>query len=147
MVTGDEKWVTYYNIVRKRSWSKCGETAQTVAKPGLSAKKVLLCICKVVISSVYHPQSNPVERIHRTLKRILRVLCLEAIPDWEKILPQALFALRTVIHDSTGFSPAELVHGKNLRTPVMLLYEKLTEEESVESSVVDYVFELINRMK
>ncbi|GFW57050.1 retrovirus-related Pol polyprotein from transposon 412 [Trichonephila clavipes] len=61
---------------------------------------------KVVRSSVYHPQSNPVERMHRTLKRILRVLCLEAIPDWEKILPQALFALRTVIHDSTGFSPA-----------------------------------------
>ncbi|GFX53733.1 retrovirus-related Pol polyprotein from transposon 412 [Trichonephila clavipes] len=52
----------------------------------------------------------------------------------------------TVIHDSTGFSPAELVHGKNLRTPVMLLYEKLTEEP-VESSVVDYVFEHINRMK
>ncbi|GFS78687.1 retrovirus-related Pol polyprotein from transposon 412 [Trichonephila clavipes] len=102
---------------------------------------------KVVRSSVYHPQSNPVERMHRTLKRILRVLCLEAIPDWEKILPQALFALRTVIHDSTGFSPAELVHGKNLTTPVMLLYEKLTEEEHVKSSVVDYVFELINRMK
>ncbi|GFU11067.1 retrovirus-related Pol polyprotein from transposon 412 [Trichonephila clavipes] len=102
---------------------------------------------KVVRSSVYHPQSNPVEKMHRTLKRILRVLCLEAIPDWEKILPQALFALRTVIHDSTGFSPAELVHGKNLRTPVMLLYEKLTEEEHVQSSVVDYVFELINRMK
>ncbi|GFW90486.1 retrovirus-related Pol polyprotein from transposon 297 [Trichonephila clavipes] len=29
----------------------------------------------------------------------------------------------------------------------MLLYEKLTEEEHVESSVVGYVFELINRMK
>ncbi|GFW92878.1 hypothetical protein TNCV_3495111 [Trichonephila clavipes] len=44
MVTGDEKWVTYYNIVRKRSWSKCGEAAQTVAKLGLTARKVLLCI-------------------------------------------------------------------------------------------------------
>ncbi|GBL74840.1 hypothetical protein AVEN_243689-1 [Araneus ventricosus] len=102
---------------------------------------------KVVRSSDYHPQSNPVERMCRTLKRILRVLCLQALPDWEKILPQALFALRTVIHDSTGFSPAELVHGKNLRTPVMLLYEKLTEEEPVENSVVEYVFELNNRMK
>ncbi|GFW74456.1 hypothetical protein TNCV_2413551 [Trichonephila clavipes] len=29
----------------------------------------------------------------------------------------------------------------------MLLYEKLSEEEHVESTVVDYVFELINRMK
>ncbi|GFW04675.1 histone-lysine N-methyltransferase SETMAR [Trichonephila clavipes] len=39
MVTGDEKWVTYYNIVRKRSWSKCGEAAQTVAEPEISAGK------------------------------------------------------------------------------------------------------------
>ncbi|GFU54701.1 histone-lysine N-methyltransferase SETMAR [Trichonephila clavipes] len=31
MVTGDEKWVTYYNNVLKRSWSRCGEAAQTVA--------------------------------------------------------------------------------------------------------------------
>ncbi|GFW38077.1 histone-lysine N-methyltransferase SETMAR [Trichonephila clavipes] len=44
MVTGDEKWVTYDNIVRKRSWLKRGETAQTVAKLGLATRKVLLCI-------------------------------------------------------------------------------------------------------
>ncbi|GFX42869.1 histone-lysine N-methyltransferase SETMAR [Trichonephila clavipes] len=37
MMTGDEKWVTYYNIARKRSWSK-------QLKPGLTARKVLLCI-------------------------------------------------------------------------------------------------------
>ena len=35
MVTGDEKSVTYDNVKRKRSWSKNGEAAQTVAKPGL----------------------------------------------------------------------------------------------------------------
>ncbi|GFV67630.1 histone-lysine N-methyltransferase SETMAR [Trichonephila clavipes] len=45
MVTGDEKWTTYDNIVRKQSWSKRGEAAQTVTKPGLTARKVLLCIC------------------------------------------------------------------------------------------------------
>ncbi|GFW98642.1 histone-lysine N-methyltransferase SETMAR [Trichonephila clavipes] len=45
MVIGDEKWVTYDNTVRKRSWSKRGEAAQTVAKPGLTARKALLCIC------------------------------------------------------------------------------------------------------
>ncbi|GFT38461.1 retrovirus-related Pol polyprotein from transposon 297 [Trichonephila clavipes] len=33
-------------------------------------------------SSVYHPQSNPVERFHRTLKRLLRVLCLDAGSEW-----------------------------------------------------------------
>ncbi|GFV97112.1 histone-lysine N-methyltransferase SETMAR [Trichonephila clavipes] len=41
MVTEDDKW---YNIVRKRSWSNCGEAVQTVAKPGLMARKALLCI-------------------------------------------------------------------------------------------------------
>ncbi|GFY03385.1 histone-lysine N-methyltransferase SETMAR [Trichonephila clavipes] len=44
MVIGDERWVTYYSTVRKRSWSKCGVAAQTVAKPGLTAMKVFLCI-------------------------------------------------------------------------------------------------------
>ncbi|GFW31050.1 histone-lysine N-methyltransferase SETMAR [Trichonephila clavipes] len=44
MMTGDDKWVIHYNIVRKRSWSKCDEAAQTVAKPGLMTRKVLLCI-------------------------------------------------------------------------------------------------------
>ncbi|GFX22695.1 histone-lysine N-methyltransferase SETMAR [Trichonephila clavipes] len=44
MVTGDEKWVTYDNIARERSWSKRSEAAQTVAKPGLTTRKVLLCI-------------------------------------------------------------------------------------------------------
>ena len=42
MVTGDEKWVTYDNVKRKRSWSNRDEPAQTVAKPGLTARKVLL---------------------------------------------------------------------------------------------------------
>ncbi|GFV92302.1 mariner transposase [Trichonephila clavipes] len=42
MVTGNEKRVTYDNIVRKRSWSKRSEAAQMLAKPGLTARKVLL---------------------------------------------------------------------------------------------------------
>ncbi|GFW02649.1 mariner transposase [Trichonephila clavipes] len=38
MVTEDEKWLTYDNIWLKRSWSKHGDAAQTVAKPGLTAR-------------------------------------------------------------------------------------------------------------
>ncbi|GFY30229.1 hypothetical protein TNCV_3091361 [Trichonephila clavipes] len=45
IVTGDDKWVTHGNNVRKRSCSKCGKAAQTVAKPRLTARKVLQCIC------------------------------------------------------------------------------------------------------
>ncbi|GFW83697.1 hypothetical protein TNCV_668101 [Trichonephila clavipes] len=44
MVTGDEKRVTYDKIVRKRSWSKCGEAGQTMTKPRLTDRKILLHI-------------------------------------------------------------------------------------------------------
>ncbi|GBN26224.1 Uncharacterized protein K02A2.6 [Araneus ventricosus] len=102
---------------------------------------------KVTHSSVHHPQSNPVERFHRTLKRLLKVLCLQSGEDWEKNLPATLLALRTVTHESIGFSRAELVHGKNLRTPEVLLYEHWVNPQESESSVTEYVFELINRMR
>nr|XP_031834418.1 histone-lysine N-methyltransferase SETMAR-like [Nomia melanderi] len=44
MMTGDEKWVTFDNIMRKRSWSKRGQTARTVAKPQLTARKESCCV-------------------------------------------------------------------------------------------------------
>ncbi|GFY10276.1 retrovirus-related Pol polyprotein from transposon 412 [Trichonephila clavipes] len=94
-----------------------------------------------------HSRSNPVERFHRTLKRILRVICIESSPEWEKQLPAALFALRTITHESTGFTPAELVHGKNLRTPLTLLYENWMGTTEEMTPVVEYVFPLINRLK
>ncbi|GBM54090.1 Retrovirus-related Pol polyprotein from transposon 412 [Araneus ventricosus] len=102
---------------------------------------------KVTHSSVHHPQSNPVERFHRTIKRMLKVLCLESGQDWEKNLPATLLALRTITHDSTGFSPAELVHRKNLRTPEVLLYEHWVRPQEEDSTVTEYIFDLINRMR
>ncbi|GBO46600.1 hypothetical protein AVEN_101110-1 [Araneus ventricosus] len=102
---------------------------------------------RVVHSSTYHPQSNPVERFHRTLGRILRVLCSEEGPDWKKYVHAALFALRTVTHESTGFIPAELVHERNLRTPVTFLYENCLQPEEEQTPVTEYVFTLLNRLK
>ncbi|GFU57483.1 retrovirus-related Pol polyprotein from transposon 297 [Trichonephila clavipes] len=98
-------------------------------------------------SSVYHPQSNPVERFHRTLKRLLRVLCLDAGSEWDKHLPSILLALRTVSHESTGYTPSELVYGKNLRTPETLVMEHWMEPEEEGDLVTEYMFKLINRLK
>ncbi|GFV18088.1 retrovirus-related Pol polyprotein from transposon 297 [Trichonephila clavipes] len=98
-------------------------------------------------SSVYHPQSNPVERFHRTLKRLLRVLCLDAGSEWDKHLPSILLALRTVSHESTGYTPSELVYGKNLRTPDTLVMEHWMEPEEESDLVTEYMFKLINRLK
>ncbi|GFY25570.1 retrovirus-related Pol polyprotein from transposon 17.6 [Trichonephila clavipes] len=97
--------------------------------------------------SMYHPQSNPVERFHRTLKRLLRVLCSDAGSEWDKHLPSILLALRTVSHESTGYTPSELVYGKNLRTPVTLVMKHWMEPEEESDIFTEYMFNLINRFK
>lgn len=44
IVTGDEKWVLYENVQRKRSWQHSRELPNTTAKAGLHPKKVMLSI-------------------------------------------------------------------------------------------------------
>jgi len=40
IIIGDEKWIIYNNIERKRSWSKRGQPPSTTSKAGLYPKKV-----------------------------------------------------------------------------------------------------------
>jgi hypothetical protein len=100
---------------------------------------------KVIHSSIYHPQSNSVERFHSTLGRILRAVTHENPLDWDVCLAAALFAVRSVPNASTGFTPAELLFGRNVRTPFSLVAEHWTS--SVQSlPVVSYMLDLVNRL-
>ena len=45
IITGDEKWIVYDNDVRKRSWSKRDESAQSTSKADIHQKKVMLSVC------------------------------------------------------------------------------------------------------
>lgn len=52
IVTGDEKWILYNNVVRKRTWKEAGENAEIIAKSGLHPMKVLLSVwwdCRGII--------------------------------------------------------------------------------------------------
>ena len=44
IITGDEKWVVYNNVVRKRSWSKRDEPAQSASKADIHQKEVMLSV-------------------------------------------------------------------------------------------------------
>ncbi|GFV39171.1 retrovirus-related Pol polyprotein from transposon 297 [Trichonephila clavipes] len=72
---------------------------------------------------------------------------LDAGSEWDKHLPSILLALRTVSHESTGYTPSELVYGKNLRTPETLVMEHWMEPEEEGDLVTEYMFKLINRLK
>jgi len=43
-ITSNKKWITYNNI-QKSSWSKQDKAPQTVAKPGLTPREMMLCVC------------------------------------------------------------------------------------------------------
>ena len=66
MITGDEKWITYDNNVRKRRWSKPGKASQTVAKPVLLPRKVMLSIWWDRKGIVHHELFEPGQTINLT---------------------------------------------------------------------------------
>ena len=45
VITGDEKWVVYDNVVQKKSWKKRDEPAQSTSKPDIHQKKVMVSVC------------------------------------------------------------------------------------------------------
>ena len=44
IITCDDKWVVYDDLVRKRSWSKQDEPAQSSSKADIHEKKVMLSV-------------------------------------------------------------------------------------------------------
>ena len=67
----------------------------------------------------YHPQGNGLcERMNQTLKGLLRTDIGEIAKDWDQRLPHALLSIRESVNRSTGFSPAQLLFGRNIRGPI-----------------------------
>jgi len=44
IVTGDEKWVLYTNVVRKKQWLSPNQQAVPTPRPGLHPRKIMLCV-------------------------------------------------------------------------------------------------------
>ena len=70
---------------------------------------------------------------------MLRAYCLELQRDWDEGVPLLLFAVREVVQESLGFSPAELVFGHTVRGPLQVLKEKWLFDVSTPCNLLDYV--------
>ncbi len=92
-------------------------------------------------SSCYHPESQgALERFHQTLKSMLRAFCREFQKDWDEGVPMVMFAVREVVQESLGFSPAELVFGHTVHGPLKLIKDHWSNDPS-SNNVLDYVLE------
>lgn len=71
-------------------------------------------------TTAYHPQCDGlVEGFNKTLKRMLGILASRNQTDWDVYVPYAMFAYRTAVHTSTGYTPFELLFGQEARLPLM----------------------------
>ncbi|XP_069191437.1 early endosome antigen 1-like [Procambarus clarkii] len=79
-------------------------------------------------STTYHPESQgALERMHLTLKQMLRTSCKETGRDWDDGLPLMLMALRDTYQESLGCSPNSLVFGHEVRNTLTILRDKWLE--------------------
>ncbi|CAB0002844.1 unnamed protein product [Nesidiocoris tenuis] len=71
---------------------------------------------KHTTTPLYHCQANPTERANRNVRQlIISYLDQEHHSKWDAYLGELQFALNSVVHSSTGFSPAFLNYGRELQ--------------------------------
>ena len=109
-----------------------------------------LLAIKQLVTTPYHPMANGMcEKFNGTLKKIVKRLCEQNPRDWDRYLDAALFAYREAPHESTGFSPFELLYGRSVRGPMQILQELWTKEiKNVEvKSSYQYVIDLREKIE
>jgi transposase InsO family protein len=78
---------------------------------------------QITTTPTYNPRSNPVERSHRTIGMSLRALLQQRkVKDWDLALACTTFAMNTTINRSTGYSPYQLMFGREASQPLDLLF-------------------------
>jgi hypothetical protein len=68
--------------------------------------------------SVYHPQSNPAERVMRELGRLFRTYCHEKHTEWPRYVQYIEWVLNNTVHESTNFTPQELFLKESRYSPI-----------------------------
>lgn len=64
MITGDEKWITYENVVRKRAYCEPGKAVPSTSKPGLTINKRMLCIWWDIQGPIHYELLKPNEKLN-----------------------------------------------------------------------------------
>ena len=100
--------------------------------------------------SAYHPQTNgSCERFHRTLKSMFRANSAQSPQPWDEMLPWVLFAYREVPVETLGFSPFEMLFGRNVRGPLQLIKSGWSPKavNKLKPNVVEFIMNTRDSLK
>lgn len=96
---------------------------------------------KRVLTTPYHPQSNQVERFHRSLSSYLKAYVQNEKENWSHYLDYALFVYNNTFNSTTGFAPFELIYGHANEIPC-----EITGRRIPVYNYQNYVNELRNKL-
>ena len=84
---------------------------------------------KTTRSTPYHPSSNGlIERFNGTLAKMLRCFTADNPTQWDLYLPALTAAYRSTVHPATGFTPNQLMFGREVNTPLEMLFPEPRKE-------------------
>ncbi|XP_030615062.1 uncharacterized protein LOC115801406 [Archocentrus centrarchus] len=98
-----------------------------------------------VRTTPYHPRGNPVERFNRTLLQMLGTLDKSDKLRWKDFVKPLVHAYNCTKSDVTGFSPYELMFGRQPRLPIDLIFRLPTNASKQTHS--QYVGNLKSRLE
>ncbi len=98
-----------------------------------------------VRTTPYHLRGNPVERFNRTLLQMLGTLENKAKAHWKEYVKPLVHVYNCTRNDVTGYSPYELMFGRQPRLPLDIAFGLLNDEPCHSHS--KYVTSLKSRLE
>jgi len=100
------------------------------------------------LTSSYRPQTNGmIERFNRTIGECIAKLLTDKEKEWDEYIDAVLLAYRTMKHEATGFTPFQLLYGRQAKLPIDL---KITTYQKTpinyDEALTKRTYEIINKM-
>jgi len=131
--TNAKKAITF---VRDRIMTVYGTLKQIISDKGTAftsnawTKAMEKWDIKHVTTSAAHPQANgQVERMNQTIIKALRRTLPITKELWPEFLQTILMDYRMTPQDTTGYSPSQLLYGRQMRSPIEYHYDARESEE------------------
>ncbi|UYV72261.1 hypothetical protein LAZ67_9002385 [Cordylochernes scorpioides] len=125
----DQEAETVAETLISQFFSRFGVPMQIHTDQGRNFESRLFAqMCKLLGShktrtTPLHPQSDGmVEKFNRTLASQLSLFVAQSLRDWDSQLPILLMAYRSSVHETTGYSPAKMLLGKELKLPFDIFF-------------------------